>query len=1589
MPTDPDRVREQIAAASAAEGDARAQQQHATVELTARAAEAETARRSGDEDKVAVAERRLDQARSAHDAAVRATREAASAVARLQGELADVGEVPGDAFRMVPSTLPILLLPVRLETRWKMSPQARELLVRIYPDEIHSDTFERELTDSEATWGDRFWEQTAAAATDDERRSAWGELVGRFGPRRGAWVAIATDPATVAAPESRAGAWTRAPRARTLPDRWVAVLTTDAPAPDDRRLVAWSDHVVPDGLATGPDPSAAEQPAGTGMPDIDPGMRWMVDFAEAEQKGMALRIPIPAGVSAASRLMVLGVKASLSPADGATRLEELLEAHHYTGGLALPTFGASTNNTGDADSGWSAAESRADDSYEVERGAPLMAGGDGSDGDLLARALGIDPAVLAHVSGAGGVGLKDSRAMNEALWPATWRYFLEQMMAETFPEGWIELGWSHFVNYVRGTGPLPALRAGRQPYGILPVTALDAFRPMIAGEDGGRLEVSHVRGPEPRGPQLEEPLADFLRRMRELWRVSLDDVPRVGRTGDPDQDLVELLGQDGLSSRYASHAVLGPDYRSNLGSFLDWNPDARNAIDEALVRESETELASIGHPEWQPRLLGAAFWDWIELNGPNVDGGAVTVDEERLSETAALDDNYISWLLGAGLDALRTEAYPTGAPPNALLYLVLRHSLLLALGVAATSQPAGSEEDDMPRWRENELVDIDPDDETSRIWDRTSTWAARAGMSSSAAAVAQDVYRAGQGADVVDPDSLPSGPAFSELRAVGAGLKHLEDRPTAVLERLFGETLDVGAHRLDAWITSLASKRLHDLRTGGSTGLCLGGYGWLENLSARRASGQPELQAGAQPDTDASNLGFVHAPSVGHAATAAVLRSAHGAHGGDDGAPLALDLTSRRVRLARSLLEGVRNGQPLGALLGYRFERALHEAHAANPRLDLDRFIVPFRRLAPLAAGKRDPQDTGAVEALAARAVVDGRALLEISRSTGLSFGTDPLPDAGTAEQAAIQAALDSLADATDALSDAVVAESVHQLVQGNTARAGATVEAIATGEAPPPELHVARTPRSGIGVSHRLALLFSRSNAPAAIDPQLEPERAREDADPELHKWAGNLLGPQTAVVAHATFEWSDEQGEHQSGPVRIQLSALGMGALDVVYASMPSEEEQRTELDQRVVARALQNRPLGTPPSAQVRLDYTRDQVASSELGFDELIELATAARDLITSGTPMTARDLRLPEEAQQTPLAVDTTDLEGRADRACERVEVIRDAIDPASTSRGALRAAILAAVAVGVQGAVPVSPVDGSLVSAVDGSVLDELAALQDQAKSIRTELSGRLDRIGRLAAPGAGVSEQAVIDYHLDRMAEALGREFRVVPRFRLTAASATELDASLNESTSLQDGDPWAAGTWLERAARVREGPAILERVLLYAAALGRPEPGLRVAQLPHAPGDRWVGLTPVAGRVPGGRLSLVLDAAAGFAPAGSIAGLQIDDWVEVVPSERETTGVAFHFDAPAAEPPQALLLAVHPDPQSAKDGWTLEALEAILGETLELAALRGVDGDALKGTGRFLPAAYFASNLSGHTVSSDFSRNTAEFAQREVRRR
>jgi hypothetical protein len=743
-----------------------------------------------------------------------------------------------------------------------------------------------------------------------------------------------------------------------------------------------------------------------------------------------------------------------------------------------------------------------------------------------------------------------------------------------------------------------------------------------------------------------------------------------------------------------------------------------------------------------------------------------------------------------------------------------------------------------------------------------------------------------------------------------------------------------------------------------------------------------EGQEGLTGDTGApihvseDSWGFIHAPSLAHATTAALLRSGYLSHraSGDENA-FAVNLSSERVSSALSLLDGVRQGQPLGALLGYRFERGLHENHK---ELILDQYIPTFRRIAPLEIKAPTPgteqQWVAAIEALPANNVVDGLALLKkFNPPTGdptIPWGVGKLPAVGEDHYKACITELESLKDVVDAISDLVIAEAVHHVAQGNPVGAGATLDAIAQGEAPPPDLDVIRTPRTGIGNTYRIAVIFSGS----PLNETWGEKTERAKLDPFLNLWVAELLGP-SAKDATCRVEYRNATTGETLGRVYITLGNLGLAPLDLLYLPESEGEAQRSELEERVIYHALRSekeggkRPGAVPANADIQLTFARDPVdpewPARSLSFAEVLEAARSIRRLVTGSRALNARDLAQPN--QKLPPATEDDELGKRANQAVDAfkqayADLIKAAFpsnadDPIDPEK--VRLALMKLAEFGIPGAVPFSPTD-DLDEELKAKALKSLRA---QAESVEREAAKRLQHI---ETPPDG---EPGLDYHLARLKAVFGPNFIVLPWF--VVANPADLNKALAASLTLQGGDPLASVTWFQRVARVREGAARLDAAMLYSEALGGATLGFTVGQLPYAPNERWVALPRTPETPAGPRVSLVVLASGEIDPSQPLAGLLIDEWVEVSPNKEETTGVAFHFDAPQSRAPQAILLAVGSDN---RPEWDLDTLEATVLETLELAKLRTVDLTALAEAGQFLPALYFAHNTAGDTIATDF---------------
>lgn len=1484
------------------------------------------------------------------------------------------------SFEMLDPRLPIALFPVRLEVHFQdAAGGGRSLQIRVYPDESQVETHEPALTPDEAETLDAYRQAVADLPPEQRKRSpVWHSLVDRFGAPRAAWIVgtIATldgsKTETPVQPLLREDVWTRTPEARTLPDRWRF-----SGFHQGKEVFRQDGNPIPDPLPAGPIPeghSPTQPPlleAETGIPS------WVTRFEDAERLGMAARVELAKGVEV-DFVMVMGIKAALTASDSALRLSELLDAHRHTEGLTFLRQGTPTNNSRRQPSGYRDGEDDGEATYELAFGAPgsrVDDEGDESNGALTARALGLDTPdlarPLARADNAGLLEQPNAAAMNRALWPATLRYYLIQMASHTEDSAprWDEYarpGEAHFCEHVRGRGPLPLLRIGRQPLALLPVTALGLWRPYgLELPAAGQHPDAFVRRARP-----------ILRELRQGFLQLADQVPRI----DPEhpEALLSILSTQAISPAVAARQVNGPGYEQALADFFasaspedleavdgkstrihEWLPGLENAHLNQLVFADEAYLLDASK-----RICEAPLSE--ELDGSACHGDACDGDtcHSKTCHGDACDGDtcYICWLVDADpADILQETNPPAGA--DTLLYLLLRHALLWEYGYALYrtlvpdldgSEPVAGgslailDPEIFNRIRliqdpasDRTIVDHLFEEPDPATWLRLREyWPGKEEYPSGTtpADILYDFSRQilTEGPRPLLAMSAPRGrksgePTTSEpaahLTELYRSLQSLQEIPTAELDRLLGETLDLCSHRLDAWITSVATQRLKRLRQDEPHGIQLGGYGWLELPDASLQ--RPESR------------GYLHAPSLDQATLAAVLE----ADPQPDG-QTRRSLASGPLREAVRLAEEVSQGLAFGDALGYRLERDLHERQ-------LDHFIHPLRSLPPL-------EETAAPEVseTPVRPVVDGDALLTLWSQGEIPWGREDL-DPKQDEAASLRQAFECLERLRASLANLLLAESVYHAVKGNTGRLNATLESAREGRLNP-DFSCIRTPRTGTGLVHRLLVAIPG-------DPG-SPTSPRARAEPRLNAWLKQILPPLGQVTVRVTgagwVRLDDLALPVVEGPHTALQAPLDLEPLDALALARAGASSEGTELERRILLAVRRRYPeLAAAGALSIAFDRNAGWPPWS-ITFFEWLAVARIVADLIAGARPLEPADLDLPVD----PVGghVDGEELASRAQSAVDRLQSWWAALPEVVDAAGALDLLLEAAVFL-----------DRDCLPEIRLDREPEEGELLRQLEEVRRRLGERWREIERIERLGAGVPGEARIDHDLARLRAVFGRELAILPV--LGVNNGEELSQAFANQHLLPQDDPELAMRWLGQAGRVRDGAARLHDAMLLSETL-QPggDGGLTVGQIPVRETERWVALELPEGAEPhaANRVSLVGHLGHGFDPRHPFAGLLIDEWVETLPSPRETTGLAFHLPSPPNEAPRCLLLAVAPDPAQS---WTAETLETVLLESFDLARIRAVGPEHLEDYGRYLPALFFAHSAfqTPRVVTTDFLRN------------
>lgn len=1566
--------------------------QAARLSLLAAQRAAERAKRSGGDTGQA------DIARAR--AAVRARAETESAAdARVKEAVGDLLRdlSPASLTRSWSADIPILLMPLRIETRYRDD----ELWVRVFPDEIAVDTHEEWLTAKEKEAGEDYWRARAETMDETGHKTAWRRLAAVAGDSRGSYVALRTRPENWGEPDLVADAldfpdqpilkqdaWTEPPRVRVLPDRLHLLLLRGG------KVVRSVDgRPIADIVHAGPAPVADDGGASWDRDEDDGQIRfddkslWLKDFRRAEAEGLGFSLALGEDDdNGFEELIVLGLKHSADAEDGAALIAELFQAHRFSPkGLALVPQGTATNNSSDEDSGFESIDWFADGSFSAIKAgeadaAPTRELAQATDGERLEAYLGLPPGLLRGIANADRCDHAEAVAMNAALYPGTLGYVLRTMLQEVVPEARIEEIRQLFTGSVTGRGPLAALRVGNQPYGILLASAPPRDSADL-GEPAGRGERMTI----------DRALEAVLARARRHWENFLPELARLGAAKDASADLLAVLGLHPNSVAHFQRVAVSFDHLSNLAAFQSGGhrfDDAQEQLFQGWV--ADLMLLGLGYRPNRPDGSAKPFPPLLELihasrptsipSSHLIDGLPFSEQDPIKPYDEAASRNYIDWLIANARDAgaLRRQDFGGAPIPTFLLYMMMRHALLIQTSVSVNRFLAdiGIEAAELVVTRK--FTGLTSARELSP-WEILAAPArAVKGELASELPLIAHVHRA----------EFRQGPKASIGAPLGemlAAYERLRGLPTARLERLLVEHLDTLSYRLDAWETALIDRRLVTRRNGGQagasgrTGLYLGSVGYLEAVRRpRKLSRRPvkeerlppalRMPGGSALYVQDKPAGYFHVPSINHATAGAVLRSGYLSHATPaDPSPLAVNLGSRRTRRAKELLDGLRRGQSLEVLLGIEFERRLHDAttRAVGPVI-LNQFrpalraAFPIKRMKTPRAGHPEEQP----EIVADLSVVNG---VDLARS-GASFptGIAGLESVDTDQINELVLAREAVRDSLDALKDVITAESAYQLALGNFDRSAAIVQSMAE-PSPSPEIEVIRSSRgTSLSFTQRVALQFDVAAAGAWPGPTTP--RARAEAP--LNAWLVSLLPTPDQIGCKVVFTLDNASSE-----VAVPAAALRLQPIDLMFlARRGGSDGAPAELEARIRDAALQLS--GADPRSTAAIAFTQP-AAIGATTLAEALALLDLVHQLVAPARPLDGRDSLTVtiEGAPAESTGIDLAELDTRVGKIitdfAPLLAALNDAIATASAP-GAGNAGLAALAA--AQRAIS----DAGAALAYPGSASDTWVG---HAESVAAALQEGLDRAGALHAEAgaAGIAIADAADKLVGAARALLGADFPLMPRFAYPNASAIAAceagRAGLLAFAKAQapEGDP--VQEMLTGVAQVRPAIHVLHRLgLMHDLRLGTPIDAAAL-QLPPRENDVWLGAAlPPGHEIFADTLSLVQIRPQGFNPTAKQCGLLIDQWTEALPRESEVTGLAFGFEQPNSEALQTLLLAVA-GPEAKE--WSWEALIESVRDTIHRAKLRAIEPDMLDrvdGLTAIIPATMAEFSTSKGGLSLDF---------------
>jgi len=908
--------------------------------------------------------------------------------------------------------------PMPNPRRWQKVEDTRELIVRIYPDDLYIQNHEPELIETEYVAGKVFWQrlweaerefqanpvpEEAEKGKNEKQLAAWKTLRTDCLTHRAAWIAAKLRPEgypegfaadLIIIPDEKfppidlkSESWTVPPSTALLPETLMVRLEFNGTDLNPREAHG---NPIPEFLQLGFDPDETEEPLDNdknGVIELPKAIRWLTDVDEAEKCGMAIRFALSATEISVgiSKIIVTGVKASADPAEGDQLFSQLIQSHRFRpDGFSFLPQGTSTNNIPGQPSGFTQSGLSDEDSFNLEfsnKSVDLE-----SDGQRFASALGIGADSVMHLNKNNRHDAKNALLINKVLWPGTMGYYLENMMRPAVNDADIDFIRTFFESNVTGRGLLPAFRAGKQPYGIVPATAWSMWKPDV---DASASEIKMIKFLQKLDSQWAS-LIGKVKTMKTIFKNTNEEVKT--------REFRELLAFQAKSTRFFRRLV--------AGEYLLWSINQRNGelgVEKVGIKTTPAEYKAKMEAGWgevvtkMPKMLGK-FLDDVNYKLTDLVPG-------ESGENPVLTPggkNYLSKLVNATVDDLRENKFGIDfnlfvAQRSSRLFFYLAKFALAQSWVNAAVTTIKKSQSDLSPFAgldfEFEYVDTSnsPSAEHSNLLRQAGFTGSFQTIKNKWALFSKQLPEGG----TVDgtlaakiKEALAADHAAKALQDVKAALAELSDLPVEKLDRLFSEHLDLCSFRLDAWMQGLVLARIskNRKRAGFERGLYIGAYGYLENLvpskdewiGVKEIADPPILSfsprglnavmpvydfTGLNPDQIArvkkdkfvylgstpgvlvqhsttgkyinqtssfsgTDEGFVLTPSLEHASTAGILRAGYEHHAMSQGAQaktLATSLDSERTGRAIDMLKAINAGHSLNEQIGYFIERSMYE----------------------------------------------------------------------------------------------------------------------------------------------------------------------------------------------------------------------------------------------------------------------------------------------------------------------------------------------------------------------------------------------------------------------------------------------------------------------------------------------------------------------------------------------------------------------------------------------------------------------------------------------------------------------------------------